>query len=345
MKFSVLVPVYNVKPYLADCLDSIVNQGYEDMELIVVNDGSTDGSGGICREYEKRFPGRLRLIEQRNRGLLLARRAAIDVAQGDYLIFVDSDDALRAGALQVIDRLLSRTDVDVLLFQASRSPLFDVPYFNHEGLYKDMVDGEFVPKETMRKQLALTHNVNSMCAKAIRRDCIDQGSDYEEYEGLQYGEDLLQMCPIFNKAKSFAISSEILYFYRDNGASISHHVNASRLDDIRRVRTRLASYVEKWDSALLPFVYANDCVEVFVYCVLCANRYDFLKASEAIDHARGFEFFRNSSAQGDLSQIALWKRVGVRLLQKGSIRFFIVIYHTLFLILRALKSGIAARYL
>ena len=96
------------------------------------------------------------MIEQRNRGLLLARRAAIDVAQGDYLIFVDSDDALRADALHVIDQLLSRTDVDVLLFQASRSPLFDVPYFNHEGLYEDMVDGEFVPNETMRKQLALT---------------------------------------------------------------------------------------------------------------------------------------------------------------------------------------------
>lgn len=345
MKFSVLVPVYNVKPYLADCLDSILNQGYEDMELIVVNDGSTDGSGGICREYEKRFPGRLRLIEQRNRGLLLARRAAIDVAQGDYLIFVDSDDALRAGALQVIDRLLSRTDVDVLLFQASRSPLFDVPYFNHEGLYEDMVDGEFVPKETMRKQLALTHNVNSMWAKAIRRDCIDQGSDYEEYEGLQYGEDLLQMCPIFNKAKSFAISSEILYYYRDNGASISHHVNASRLDNIRRVRTRLASFVEKWDSALLSFVYANDCVELFTYCLLCANRLSRLDAVQEIGRAIESDHFTHSFVNANFSIIPFWKRIGINWIARGHIERFISLYSLAFHVLFRAMPSKASRYL
>lgn len=345
MKFSVLVPVYNVKPYLAECLDSILNQGYEDMELIIVNDGSTDGSEEICREYEKRFPGRLRLIEQRNRGLLLARRAAIDVAQGDYLIFVDSDDALRADALHVIDRHLSRTDVDVLLFQASRSPLFDVPYFNHEGLYEDMVDGEFVPNETIRKQLALTHNVNSMWAKAIRRDCIGQGSDYEEYEGLQYGEDLLQMCPIFDDAKSFAISSEILYFYRDNGASISHHVSFSRLEDIGEARSRLAFYVKKWNSALLPYVYANDCVELFTYCLLCANRLPRLDALREIGHAMELDQFSRSFINANYAYIPFWKRIGIDWIGRGHIKLFISLYSLVFHFLFLVMPSKASRYL
>ena len=345
MKFSVLVPVYNVKPYLAECLDSILNQGYEDMELIVVNDGSTDGSEEICREYEKRFPGRLRLIEQRNRGLLLARRAAIDVAQGDYLIFVDSDDALRADALHVIDQLLSRTDVDVLLFQASRSPLFDVPYFNHEGLYEDMVDGEFVPNETMRKQLALAHNVNSMWAKAIRRDCIGQGSDFEEYEGLQYGEDLLQMCPIFDMARSFAISSEILYYYRDNGASISHHVSFSRLEDVSRARSCLASYVKKWNSALLQFVYANDCVELFTYCLLCTNRLPRPDAVQEICRAIEFDHFTRSFVNANLALVPFWKRIGINWIGRGHIERFISLYSLVFHFIFRVMPSKASRYL
>lgn len=345
MKFSVLVPVYNVKAYLAACLDSILNQEYDDMELIIVNDGSTDGSEVICRDYEKRFSSRLRLLEQQNRGLLLARRAAIDAAQGDYLVFVDSDDTLRSDALTVIDQLLSRNEADVLLFQASRSPLFDNPYFDHRGLYDCLTLDGHIPSEVMRSELAKTHNVNSMWAKAIRRECIDQYADYEKYEGLQYGEDLLQMCPIFNRARSFAISSEILYYYRDNDSSISHHVRYARLKDISKARSCLATYVEKWDSSLLPYVYANDCVELFSYCLLCVNRLSQGDAEREIRRAMGLDHFICSFAKANLDVIPFWKRIGIKWLFQDSVERFIALYAFIFHYLAFVMPGKASRYI
>lgn len=345
MKYSVLVPVYNVREYLSECLDSILNQNYEDMELIVVNDGSTDGSDSICREYRDRYPDKIVLIEQRNHGLLLARRAGIDVACGEYLIFVDSDDALRNDALRVIDENLNKGKADVLIFQASRNQKFDVPYFDHSDLYKVADADGLLPVQLVREQLAISHSVNSMWGKAIRRECVDQMADYTSYEGLQYGEDLLQMAPIFNVSSSIAISKDILYFYRDNGKSISHHVNPSRLDDIQIARSRLKAFVELWDSNLLPRVYSNDCVEVFSYCLMCANRLKRSEAAVEIDRAAALEYFRNSYRNADLAHCPAWKRIGIEILAKGYVGLFISLYHSMFQVLGLLKPGKAARYI
>lgn len=88
---SVIVPVYNVEKYLHRCVDSILNQTYENLEILLVDDGSTDGSGAICDEYAQR-DSRVRVIHKENGGLSSARNAGIDAAKGEYLAFVDSDD-------------------------------------------------------------------------------------------------------------------------------------------------------------------------------------------------------------------------------------------------------------
>ena len=88
---SVVVPVYNVEKYLRECLDSVVNQHYQNWDIICVNDGSTDGSITILEEYQKK-DNRIRIITQENAGLSAARNTGIDAALGDYIAFVDSDD-------------------------------------------------------------------------------------------------------------------------------------------------------------------------------------------------------------------------------------------------------------
>ena len=88
---SVIVPVYNVKPYIAKCLDSIMRQTYTNIEIIVVDHGSTDGSEHICDEYANKDQ-RIIVIHQKNGGLAAARNTGIDAAHGEYLGFVDSDD-------------------------------------------------------------------------------------------------------------------------------------------------------------------------------------------------------------------------------------------------------------
>ena len=87
---SIIVPVYNVEPYLRKCLDSIVNQTYRDLEILVIDDGSTDGSGKICDEYKR--DERVKVFHMKNRGLSCARNLGLDEAQGEWIGFVDSDD-------------------------------------------------------------------------------------------------------------------------------------------------------------------------------------------------------------------------------------------------------------
>ena len=104
---SVIVPVYNVEAYLRRCVDSLVTQTYQNLEILLVDDGSQDGSGAICDEYAARDP-RVRVIHKRNGGLSSARNIAIDQAKGEYLTFVDSDDWLEADACRVLADGLER---------------------------------------------------------------------------------------------------------------------------------------------------------------------------------------------------------------------------------------------
>ena len=99
VKFSVIVPVYNIAKYLPECLDCILGQRFRDIEVIAVNDGSRDESGQILDEYSAR-DNRLKVIHQQNAGVSAARNAGIDVARGEYLAFLDSDDLWPPYALE-----------------------------------------------------------------------------------------------------------------------------------------------------------------------------------------------------------------------------------------------------
>ena len=115
-KISVLVPVYNVERYIRECLDSIINQTMKDFEVILVDDGSTDKSGVICDEYEKK-DNRFKVIHQKNAGSLLARKEAVLIAKGDYIVFVDSDDLLSSkNSLHRMYEIIEKENVDILQF-------------------------------------------------------------------------------------------------------------------------------------------------------------------------------------------------------------------------------------
>lgn len=118
MKFSVTVPVYNVEKYLAKCLDSILNQTYSDFEIIIVNDGSPDNSQKIIDTYAEKYPDKIKAYVKENGGLSDARNFGVRYAEGDYLLFVDSDDCIDVGLLAAINGSLEKNAVDVLRFSA-----------------------------------------------------------------------------------------------------------------------------------------------------------------------------------------------------------------------------------
>ena len=117
MKFSIIVPVYNVKDYLETCFRSILNQGGDDYEIILVDDGSTDGeSGPLCDRLAAEAPEKTVVVHKLNGGLGDARNAGLVRARGEYVLFVDSDDYLLPGLLDALRGKLDETDADIVDF-------------------------------------------------------------------------------------------------------------------------------------------------------------------------------------------------------------------------------------
>lgn len=116
---SVIVPVYNVEPYVAKCIESIQNQSYQHLEIILVDDGSTDDSGDICDQYAS-YDDRIKVIHQENAGLSAARNTGIDIANGDYIAFVDSDDYIGLTVYEDMLHLLKDNNLDIIEFTAFR---------------------------------------------------------------------------------------------------------------------------------------------------------------------------------------------------------------------------------
>lgn len=126
-RFSAVIPVYNVEKYLRHYLDSIFNLDYQDFEIVIVNDGSTDSSADICRQYQEKNPEKIVLINQNNQGLLMARRVGFAHTQGEIVVSVDSDDALRADALKILDNTFHESQAQIVCYESTRDITFKKP--------------------------------------------------------------------------------------------------------------------------------------------------------------------------------------------------------------------------
>ena len=138
-RISVIVPVYNVEKYLKECLDSILNQTFEDIEIICINDGSTDNSLKILLDYIKQ-DYRLKVYSQYNKGQGSTRNVGLNLASGEYIYFVDSDDFIKDNTLELCYNLLNKENLDMLIFQAInyddiQKKFFEESYYNMDFLY------------------------------------------------------------------------------------------------------------------------------------------------------------------------------------------------------------------
>lgn len=138
---SIIVPIYNVAPYLSQCLDSLVNQTYRDLEIICVNDGSTDGSLAILEEYAEK-DGRIRIISRENQGISCSRNEALDMAQGEWTMFVDSDDWIDLSTCESALHLAFQYQADVVMWAYMRE-------FKNQSLPKHYISETTVWEENI----------------------------------------------------------------------------------------------------------------------------------------------------------------------------------------------------
>ena len=239
VKVSVIIPVYNVEKYLAECLDSVINQTLKDIEIICVDDCSTDGSPTILEEYKNREPRITVITHERNRGLGAARNTGMEAASGQYVWFVDSDDWIAPQACQLLYDTAKTNDVDVLLFQAAT-------FYESDGAYVYVEDYYYndLPKRRnfcMKECFAPGMNIPvSACMYISRKDFI---SGRKFREGVYY-EDTDYTPILLTEAKSLRSICFTAYNRRRTPGSIMQSpLTEKKLRDKIEVCKSLAAYI------------------------------------------------------------------------------------------------------
>lgn len=242
MRFSIIISAYNAERYLGECLSSVSLQSFDNYEVILVDDGSTDSTLSLVEGFARKA-NNATVLTGENQGLLLARRRGLLHAKGEYVVFLDADDCLRYDALEIIDNAIKRTDADIVSFLFSREKDFSGNGLNRDGLPEGLYNGV---RFELVKEYVCKGRFNNLWGKAIRLSCIDLDATYGAYKGLMHGEDLFQLLPIVDSCKSLAQLDDTLYFYRPNESSSTSCYKSSQLEDIVQVNRRLVEYAIRW---------------------------------------------------------------------------------------------------
>jgi heptose III glucuronosyltransferase len=229
---SLIVPVYNVGKWLPVCLDSIFSQDFTDLEVIAVNDGSTDNSADILADYAAREL-RLQVIHQKNRGLAGARNVGLDAARGRYVWFVDSDDLLCANAVSYLHALATREKTEILLFNAER--FFDERESSGPRIHSKVVPTKAVRGEKWIQQACAAREFTHFAWLAFFERAFLVRHGLRFHEGIAH-EDIPWTTTCLLRAGRMIYTDRALYRYRQNPASITGSV------DDKRVIHRIESY-------------------------------------------------------------------------------------------------------
>lgn len=242
---SVVVPVYNVAQYLPDCMNSIFAQNVADMEVILVDDGSTDNSGALCDQYAKKY-GNVKVIHQKNAGLSAARNTGIEAAKGEFITFVDSDDMLADGFISTALELAKTYQADFIAFSHVRCKAetqWPMKCLSQSEDYKPRVYDERVQK--MQKFLIGTEIGTTAWAKVYRRELFET----IRYPVGKYHEDVFTTYKVVDKANRVVTISQVGYLYRKSPNSITTSgFSVKRLDSVEGKLHQLAFIQENYPS-------------------------------------------------------------------------------------------------
>ena len=221
---SVIVPVYNVEKYLDKCIESIVNQTYQHIEIILVDDCSTDTSLEICNNWAKR-DNRIVVIHKNNEGIGIARNTGIEFSKGDYIVFVDSDDLLNADAIEVMYSRIQYDKSDVAIGNFVKLyPDGTIQNSSYNWMYDTVVNRE----EALHMIGSDTTPLHCCSWAKLYKKQIFDGI---RFSTLKASEDMQIWPCIINKSRKISIVSQVVYLYLQRETSIVHNLNNDRQKD------------------------------------------------------------------------------------------------------------------
>lgn len=240
MRFSIIVPCFNVAEWVPETLDSVISQKCRDWECLCVDDGSSDGTGHVLDEYAAR-DARITVIHQHNGGVGSARNAALDVAHGEYVVFLDGDDVLHQDALRVLAEEVERCPVDAIkfFFESSNNCRYEemaLPSVKSRQNFDFKKSAEF-------QQAFRLIPTNYSCMISFRRSVIGD----VRFSRYFHSEDTLFAVQVFSHCQSAAIIDAKLYYYRQRGDSVVHQASLAKLEVGLKVLELIYDEVASWD--------------------------------------------------------------------------------------------------
>ena len=275
---SVIIPIYNAERYLRRCVESVLDSAYPEFELILVDDGSTDGCPSICRDFAEQ-DCRVRVFRQEHQGASAARNRGIRESRGEWLVFVDADDRISRDLLSLIVREEHRA-LDLLFFDfAEREE--ELSPSGHTGkvwLYEGEEVAQLTERTLVPRPLPEGGAVNfiSCCGRAYRKSILEQ-ADIVFSQELFYGEDRIFNLEFLLQARRCAHISAPVYFYAYHGDSASHSYSPALFENhtalVEKMKTLLT---DQGRYAALEWEYAScvldHLVSLLVYVVFIPGR-------------------------------------------------------------------------
>ena len=271
IKLSVIVPCYNVEKYLNACVDSILQAKIDDMEIILVNDGSKDNTLEICLDYEKKYPNLIKIVDKKNGGLSDARNAGISKVKGDYLAFIDSDDTINKNFIK--DRVEKAYAGDFDMVTCGVKMIYE----DHEVAVDPGYLSDLIGKEAIKGQMYDFYP--AACNKIYKKELF---KDLKFKKGVAY-EDVEFMYRLLPNIKRIGVVEGFYYEYMQREGSITYTFNEKLYDMVNNFDSIFYYYKEHnlFDEYYeeLEYVYVRYSLATFVKRMAkCKDKKKFDKA-------------------------------------------------------------------
>lgn len=281
--FSIIIPIYNTEKYLEQCIESVIKQSYSQLEIILVNDGSTDNSLEICYKY-KRLDKRIILINKKNGGLVSARKAGIQKASGDYIGYVDSDDWIDKEMYMQMYNKGVFYGVDMVCVGNTRDFVDGSSVIENlslsDGIYKENEFKTMVLPNVIREDKFFEWGVSLTVWRYLFKRDLLYHNQMQVNEKIIMGEDVACCFPCYLEAQSLAIVDKSLYHYRQLPTSMKRTVGKSDSVGCKYLyfylKERINVYFENRDVLLKKVVY------ITYFELFCSAYYLFLKESDDV---------------------------------------------------------------
>lgn len=248
---SIVVPVYNTEKYLSTCIDSILNQTYNNLQLILVDDGSTDNSILICRQYEFNNQ-KVKFIEKPHTGLINTRKVGLQYADGEYIVFADSDDWYEATALEVMSQYME-DECDMVVAGYIRYVDAENKSIVRNNLKNGYYKFKDLKKEVFYNMMFDMKNngpdiIQSVCSKIFKKDILLSCYD-NVYEDITLGEDAIITYQYILKCKKIYILDDALYYYRQNVQSMCFEKDISKFREIQIFKDNICDIFSTYSNS------------------------------------------------------------------------------------------------